>query len=346
MLYLTTRSKFDTYTGYRALREDRAPNGGLYLPFRMPSLTEQEIGELKNGTFGQTMAQMLNLLFGCKLTDRDVEFVIGRYPAKLTAMSQRIWVGELWHNQNNHFDHLERCICGRICEDVIGKEIPNWMKTGTRIAALFSVYGEMLRTKSLEAGVSFDVALPTGDFNWVMAAWYARQMGLPVENIVCGCNENSAVWELLHIGEFRTDAALVESSTPDADVVVPAALERLICATLGAEETVRYCEICEAGGVYAPPTGELETLRKGMYGAVVSSARLQNLIPSVYRTGGYIMGPYTGLAYGGLQDYRAKTGTNRVALLIADRSPVCDSRTVCAAMGITEKELKNKLDLA
>lgn len=344
MLYLTTRSKFDTYTGYRALREDRAPNGGLYLPFRMPSLTEQEIVDLKNGSFGQNMAQMLNLLFGCKLTDRDVEFVIGRYPAKLTAMSQRIWVGELWHNHHNHFDRLERSICTRICEDIRGKQIPDWMKIGTRIAALFSVYGEMLRTKSMEQGKTFDVALPTADFHWVMAAWYARQMCLPVENIICGCNENSAVWELLHIGEFRTDAALVETSTPDADMVIPAALERLICATLGPEETVRYCGICEAGGVYAPPAGKLEALRKGMYGAVVSSARLQNLIPSVYRTGGYIMGPYTALAYGGLQDYRAKTGTNRVALLIADRSPVCDSKMVSAAMGITEKELKDRLN--
>jgi threonine synthase len=88
----------------------------------------------------------------------------------------------------------------------------------------------------------------------------------------------------------------------------------------------------------------LETLRKGMYGAVVSGERMMGLIPSVHRTGGYILDPYAALAFGGLQDYRAKTGTHRTALLICDRSPLCDKKLVCAATGFSEKELKSKLE--
>ena len=54
MLYLTTRDKFDTHTAYRALREDRAPNGGFYLPFRMPVFSAEELAQLKNKSFGQS----------------------------------------------------------------------------------------------------------------------------------------------------------------------------------------------------------------------------------------------------------------------------------------------------
>lgn len=343
MLYLTTRDKFDTHTAYRALHEDRAPNGGYYLPFRMPVYTAEQLAALKKKNFGQTVAEVLEHFFSCGLSGWDVEFAIGRYPAKLTALSQRIWAGELWHNQEGNYAHLERALSERICEDIAGKPIPSWLKIGVRIAVLFALYGEMLRAGAVEPEKTFDVALPTGDFSGAMAVWYARQMGLPVENIICGCNDNSSVWDLLHIGELRTDAAVVTTVTPDADIAVPAELERLICGTLGADEVLRYCEICGRGGIYAPRPGMLDTLRKGMYGAVVSSDRLEALIPSVYRTSGYILDPYTGLAYGGLQDYRAKTGTHRMALLLSDRSPVCDKAFVCRVTGFSEKELKSKL---
>ena len=345
MLYLTTRDKFDTHTAYRALREDRAPNGGFYLPFRMPVFSAEELAQLKKKSFGQNAAEILEHFFGCGLSGWDVEFAIGRYPVKLTALGQRIWSGELWHNQEGCYTHLERALCDRICPDNVGKPIPSWLKIAVRIAVLFALYGEMLRGCAVEAGKTFDVALPTGDFSAAIAVWYARQMGLPVENIVCGCNENSGVWDLLHIGELRTDAAVVTTATPDADFAVPAELERLICAALGTTEAQRYTEICARGGLYATRPGMLDILRRGMYAAVVSSQRLMGLIPSVYRTSGYLLDPYTALAYGGLQDYRAKTGTHRTALLMADRSPLRDKSLVCAATGFSEKELKSKLEL-
>lgn len=343
MLYITTRDKFDTFTEAHALRKSRAANGGLFLPFRMPAFSNEEIGALKNKSFGQTVAETLNAFFFCGMTGWDVEFAIGRYPAKLTGMNHRIWIAELWHNQSWEYAKLERSLSERICPDNMGREIPSWVRIAIRIAVLFAVYGEMLRADSGLAGKTFDAAVPTGDFSAAMALWYARSMGLPVGNIVCGCNENSAVWDLLHIGEFRTDTPVETTTTKEADIAVPEELERLIHATLGIPETQRYCEICGRGDIYSPRAGMLEPLRKGMFSAVVSQTRLEGLIPSVYHTSGCILSPYTALAYGALQDYRAKTGESRTALLLADKNPVCDGKLVASAMGISEGELKTKL---
>ena len=155
-------------------------------------------------------------------------------------------------------------------------------------------------------------------------------MGLPVGNIICS-HEDASVWNLIHQGQVRTDSGMPEN------------LERLVNATLGVEENLRYCEICRGGRLYATKPGQLDVLRKGMYAAVISNDRLTALIPSVYHMAGYIMGPQTVLAYGGLQDYRANTGENRLALLISEKSPLQDSKAVAAGLEISEKELEEKV---
>lgn len=340
MLYLTTRDKFDTFTVPHVLRSSRADNGGYYLPFRLPIYTAEELTDLQEIGFGQCVAEVLNSFFSCGITGWDVEFAIGRYPVKLKSMNQRIWVGELWRNQEGDYAYVEQTLA-----DILGckGEIPSWVRIAIRIAALLSTYAQMLKEGALTAAQSFDVALPTGDFTAVMAVWYARQTGLPIANIVCGCNENSAVWELLHLGQLRTDTQVVNTALTAVDVAVPEELERLIHGALGVEEVLRYCEVAQNGGVFSPRPGMLDALRTGFFAAVVSSSRLEALIPSVYRTSGYVMGPYTAIAYGAVQDYRAKTGESREVLIFADRSPARDSAFVAQGMNIFPLELEELL---
>ena len=343
MLYITTRDKYDASTTPKSLRGDRGPDGGLYLPFRMPAFTADELESLVSGTFGQTVANVLNLFFSCRLNGWDVEFSIGRYPAKVKDVKQRVFAAELWHNSQNRYSRLENALSEKVREAICGDCTTSWLRIAIRISVLFGVYGEMLRSGAVGCGNAFDVTVPTGDFSCAMAVWYARQMGLPVANIICGCNENGALWELLHLGEVRTDVAVISTTTPEADIAIPVELERLICATLGQEETRRFCGICAQRGIYAPGHCLLETLRSGMFAAVISRERLSGLIPNVFTTTGYILGPYAALAYGGLLDYRTKNRENRPALLIVDRNPICDSEFTASAMGLTVSQLKEKL---
>ena len=345
MLYVTTRDQYNASTTPKSLLSDRGSDGGLYIPFRMPEFTEAELEGFVSGTFGQTVAKVLNLFFSCRLNGWDVEFCIGRYPVKVSDLKQRIFAAELWHNSQNCYSRLENALSEKVREAVCGDATTSWLRIAIRISVLLGVYGEMLHTGAVASGNSFDVSVPTGDFSCAIAAWYARQMGLPIANVICGCNENGAVWELLHHGEVRTDVAAVKSTTPDADIAIPAELERLICATLGQEETRRFCDICADGAIYAPERGMLDRLRSGMFAAVISNERLAALIPNVYATTGYILGPYAALGYGGLLDYRTKHRESRPALLIVDKNPVCNSEYTANAMGLTVPELKEKLGI-
>lgn len=343
MLYMTTRDRFDAHTVAASLQSDCGPEGGRYVPFKMPVFSDAEIAQLGEKGFGQSVADILNQFFCVNLSGWDVDCTVGRTVYNVAPVSHKVLVAELWNNPQWSYAWLENMLITMVSAKYAGSVSTSWLRIGTRIAVLFGLYAELLRRNVLEQGQEFDISLPVGDFNAVMAVWYARQMNLPIANIICACNDNSGVWDLLHLGSVRTDLAPVATTTPEGDVAFPVELERLISATLGTDEAVRFAQVCAEGNIYAPTATQMELLRKGMFSAVISMERLEAVIPNVYNTCGYVMNPYTALGYGALSDYRAKNAVSRPALLLADRHPVCDMAMVAMSMHISAKELKSLL---
>lgn len=344
MLYITTRSKFDVYTPPITMQQDRGPDGGLFVPFKMPEFSVGDICALGKQSFGQNVADILNLFFGTKLTGWDVDMTIGRSAYRLNSMKFRILIGELYHNMDGDINRLIRMLAIRVHPDgdIIGKH-SDWLEIAVRIAVLFGLFGELIRTEQIRADKPINIAVSAGSFAGPMAAWYARQMGLPIGVIICGCNENGAVWDLLHRGELDTDALAVTTSTPKGDYTLPPDLERLISAACGQEETLNYCFHCLEGGTYRPERDAHNAIRQGMFAAVISNKRVDTIIPSVYRTSEYILDRYSALAYGALADYRSRTGKSTTTLLLVENSPLNQGESIAAAMNISVSELKKRL---
>ena len=240
MLYTTTRSNFETGTAQRALRELSAPDGGFYVPMVLPKYTPEQIAALQEQSPAATVAQIMNAFFSCRLTELDVEFLLGKNLAKLVSISHRITVAECWRNREGDFSRVVRLLTERIAVSKQEASPGEWMQIVTRIALLFSLYGQLLRQGDANPGEKADLAVLSGSFMGPMAAWYARRMGLPVGNIICCCNDNGAAWDLLQRGEMRTNLPVHRTATPRCDVALPAALERLVRGTLGVNETLRY----------------------------------------------------------------------------------------------------------
>ena len=344
MLYTTTRGSRDVVTAYKTIHQDCHIDGGLFVPFRMPTVTQEEVLRLAEKSFCENVAVILNIFFAGRLNGYDVELALGSSPMNFKRLGSRLTVMELWHNPGGCTDQSVQAISDLIRWDGKGYTASNWVNIAVRIAFLFAAYGSLLAQHRVHPEVPLDIAVTTGDFATPMAGWYARQMGLPIGNIICGCNVNGSVWELLHRGEFDSDDVSVKTETPDEDVAVPRNLERLIFGTLGERENLRYLQCCRAGSVYIPPEEQQQRLRQGMFAAVISDSRLSIIIPGVYRNCGYTLSPYAALAYGSLQDYRATTGESRLALLIADRSPLRDKELVCRLLHVPEAQLRKKVD--
>ena len=341
MLYQSTRNSQETYTAARVLTQVRAPDGGLFAPYYLASFPEEDLQELARMKFNAIDARILNVQIQTQLTEHDVRLCVGKSPVRLAQLGSRLLVGECWHNLQGSFSRLVQNLAGIIAPDVTVAS-GSWTEVGIGASVLFGIFGELMGRGLVSLKKKADVSVVSGDFAMVMSCWYARAWGLPIENIICCCNENNAVWNLFSNGALRTDGVSIPTETPDADICIPLSLERLVHGCAGAEEVNRYVEKCRLGATYYPEDGVLSRIHKGMYVSVVSSRRMLETIPNAYATHGYLLSPYSGLAYAGLMDFQAKKGGSRLGLILADRSPMAESATVASALGIREEELKHK----
>ena len=345
MLYVTTRSNRDAFTPNRVLLGSRGPDGGPYVPFRLPVLSEAEIENLGSCSFSENVARILNLFFNTKLTGWDVEFCIGRSCVRMKNIGHRAAAVESWHNPGWTFSHAVGELAHHIAVKTSDAKLSSdWIEIASRIAILFGVFGELSCTGELPASAQVDVSVVSGTFSAPVSLWYARAMGLPIGNIVCCCNENSNLWELFHHGQFRTDCVAVPTLLPEADITLPVSLERLIYSCGGHLSANRFVDCCRKGKTYYPPDSVLHLMQKGMYVAVVSQARTDATICSVYGAGGYLLSPYAAMAYSGLLDYRSHTGNSRHALVLSEKSPVLDAGVAAKALQISEENVRRLAD--
>ena len=168
-----------------------------------------------------------------------------------------------------------------------------------------------------------DVAVAAGDFTVPIGAWYLRKMGFPIGNIICSCAENSQLWDLICLGQMRTDSP------------VPVDLERLIYDCGGVDEVTRYLSCCADGVIYHVSDEVRNNFQQGLFVSVVSDDRLETSIPNVYKTYNRILQSESAQAYCGLMDYRAKTGITRAAVIICDDSPAFEAEKISERMNLT-----------
>lgn len=343
MLYITTRNQQDVYTSYHALSNDCGTCGGLYIPFQSVHFTQEEISSLKEKSFSQCVADILNLFFTARLDHDDIECCMGTSPLKLIPMSHRIIIGEIWNNPEWRFSRFARNLSGRLLGNADNGQPSVWMQIVVRIAVLFGIFGSLEGMGVVDADQKIDISVCSGDFAAPMAAWYARQMGLPIRNIVFSCNENSASWDLLHHGEANLTCPVIATSTPACDVAIPRNIERLIYHALGREETERFASKLSSHSVYTLTEEKRKLLSDGLFGAVIGQNRTESIIRNVYRTSTYLLGPYTALAYGGLQDYRAASNETGPALILSECGPMCSCGMVAEAVGLSKEALVDRI---
>lgn len=333
MLYITTRSNKDAFTAYKALHSCVAPDGGRFVPFCLPTYDEKDILALKTKSFSEVVAEILNKFFSCNLTGWDVDFCIGRNNIRLADTGNKVVVAELWHNLGSSFTYLTQKLYSEISEN--DGEPTDWFKIAVQIAVLFGAYAELLRFGHTNLSQTIDVSLPAGDFSFPIAAWYARKMGLPIETIICTCNDNGIVWDLIHRGSYNG-----ANTTNALNCTIP----RLIQGTLGFDAVKTFLTKCAEKQVFTVDEEELPKFNAGYFCSVAGENRSGSIINSVYRNSAYILDPDTAQCYGGLQDYRAKSGCNRLTVLLSKESALSHAAEVINATGIAEEKLTELLN--
>lgn len=328
MLYITTKDKNDVHTAYKALHNDIAANGSNYIPFHLPCFSSDELRKLRQKSFGQITAEMINLFFNTNLTGWDVDFALGRNVAKVKSLSGKTYIAELWHNAGGNYSCLVDTLYSKVCNTELSSEPTLWFRIAVRIALLFAVLASSDTQEEFPKTQNFDLCVSAvDDLSMAAAAFYARKMGLPINNIVCVCQENSAVWEFLYRGICQRKA------------VLPDGFECLVDAVLGFDGLCAYLQ-CKAGeGSTVLPEDVLADLQNNVFVSAVGQQRINAVTVGTYRTNRYVFTTEAAMTFGGLQDYRASTGESRSAIIMMDTSPLDEVTHITDVLGITKKEL-------
>lgn len=334
MLFVSARNKSEAYTASHALQKETCADGGRFVPAKIPVVDAQQLKQWKDASFSQVVCDVLNLFYTPQLDPAEVAFEIGKRPLKLYAMSHKIQVAEVWHNSTGDF----RNTVNKLVRHILGaEEIPDmpvsWARISVWIAFLFAIYVQLLQQEQLTSGCVFDVAASTADFAVPVAVWYAKEMGLPVRTVICGCDDSGALWDLCNHAAANTPSQIDPN------------MEHLLCSVLGQEEAAQFAAACASGKPYRISEEQSNQLKKCIFPAVVSERRLKTVIGSVYRTNSYILEPASALAFCGLLDYRVGAEETVPALMLMDLSPAHSGRLVSEALGITEKDLQRRMKL-
>ena len=153
MLYVSTRSKTDSYTAHRVLNEDRAPDGGFFIPFRLPEYDQATIKNICEGSFGEAVAHILNEFFSANVSAWDVDCAIGKVSVKIISTPHRVLLAQLWNNPGDSYDYICTTLYSRLSGG--GKRVTEWARIAIRIAILFGLY-TVLSKQNME---TFDVSV-------------------------------------------------------------------------------------------------------------------------------------------------------------------------------------------
>lgn len=311
MLYLSTRDPRKMFPANQTLTEETAADGGLYIPLSIPKIEAIQLDAFVKSGFCHTVAEILNLFFDCKFTAWDVETCIGRTPVKIGNPGRKTLVAEAWYNPGGCYDYAVENINEKLC-GVIGAPVCSWGRVTVGIAFSFGIYAELVRDGVLLRRETFDICVNDGDMSLPAAILYAKQMGLPINKLIVSSLDNSALWDLVNHGQMGT--SLLKP-------VQKIGTERLISCLLGQDQIESYAAACQRHGVYIAPEEKIPDLSEVMFASVVGKDRVESIIGNVFKTNNYALTFDAAVCYGGIQDYRSKTGQGRLAVLLGLTAP-------------------------
>lgn len=195
-------------------------------------------------------------------------------------------------------------------------------------------YATLVKDGKIKAGDKINVVVPTGNFGNILAAYYAKQMGLPVNRLICASNENKVLYDFFRTGVYDRKRDFILTSSPSMDILISSNLERLIYRLTG-EDAGKCAELMQSlsnGGEYSI-TEEMKEKLGDFYGNYCSEGETREAISATYYGSNYVIDPHTAVAAGVYQKYVRETNDAATPTVIASTaSPYKFTRSVMDAV--------------
>ena len=194
-------------------------------------------------------------------------------------------------------------------------------------------YATLYKQGKIGRDEKINVTVPTGNFGNILAAYYAKQMGLPIDMLLCASNENKVLYDFFKSGTYDRNREFILTSSPSMDILISSNLERLIYHLTGgdADQNRAFMESLSREGRY-DITPEMKEQLSDFYGNYASEEETAAVIADIYRKDGYVIDTHTAVAADVYRKYRKERDNGRKTVIASTASPFKFTRSVMKAI--------------
>lgn len=194
-------------------------------------------------------------------------------------------------------------------------------------------YAKLLENEELANGEELQVVVPTGNFGNILAAYYAKQMGVPIGKLICASNENKVLFDFFQTGTYDKNREFVLTTSPSMDILISSNLERLIYRIAGNDpekNKVLMEELTKDGAYHI--TDEMKMQLADFYGNYATEEETAETIRKIYKDCGYVIDTHTSVAATVYKKYTEETGDTAKTVIASTASPYKFTRSVMEAI--------------
>lgn len=194
-------------------------------------------------------------------------------------------------------------------------------------------YAKLLESGELADGEKMNVVVPTGNFGNILAAYYAKQMGVPIDKLICASNDNKVLYDFFQTGAYDRNRPFILTSSPSMDILISSNLERLLYRIAGADAKKDQELMAALGkdGRYEI-TDEMRAQLSDFRGYYATEKEAAAVIAQVCGDTGYVMDTHTAVAASAYKKYTADTRDETKTVIASTASPYKFTRSVMEAI--------------
>lgn len=211
----------------------------------------------------------------------------------------------------------------------------NWGRLAPQIIYYVSTYAQLMKNKEIEYGEKVNIVVPTGNFGNILAAYYAKLMGIPVNKLICASNSNNVLTDFINTGIYDRNRRFYTTISPSMDILISSNLERLLYhLTDGNDKLINewFGELKETGR-YEVSEDVKKQLSELFYAGCCNDEETKSEICKTFESEHYLLDTHTAVAVKVYGDYKRKTGDNTKTIIASTANPYKFGRAVYDAVG-------------
>ena len=210
----------------------------------------------------------------------------------------------------------------------------NWGRLVPQIVYYFSTYCDMLSMGRIEAGEEINIVVPTGNFGNILAAYYAKEMGLPLKKLICASNSNNVLTDFLESGEYDKNRSFFTTTSPSMDILISSNLERLLYHMSGNDDKLveKLMNSLSTEGKYAVSEELIANIQSVFDAGFATENEVDETIKTHFEKYNYLCDTHTAVAVKVYDEYVARTGDDIPTVIDSTASPYKFSKSVLSAV--------------